>query len=101
MLDDTNMPAVVLTVTVVLLVLAIGTFAFFIVNSEIGYTKTQEESYDVSDPTVAQQCNTQYYIESVTQVEQYNGIAWVTVDPAFWSQTTSKQVTVQPGGMQG
>ena len=42
MLED-NMPFLVLTVTLVLLVLGVGTFAFLVTTSEIGYETSQTE----------------------------------------------------------
>jgi len=99
MMDD-DMPNIIMTVVIVMIVLAVGTFAFFTTTSEIGYEKNRQETFSVDNPKVAQTCNLNYFVESLTRVEQYNGISWVTVDPSYYS-LSNKQVTVQPGGMQG
>lgn len=96
-----DMPKIILTVSVTMIIFAVGFFAFFVVNDEIGYTKENVQDYAVTDPSVAQACETTYFIESVKQVQQFNGIVWVTVDPTEWSQTGTRTVTVQPGGLQG
>jgi hypothetical protein len=97
-MDD--MPKVVLTVTVTLLVFVVGMFAFLVVNEEIGYTKSQTETFSVSDPSVDKTCTTVFYVDSVTSVQQYNGMEWVNVDAAYIS-FSGKQVVVDSGGMQG
>jgi len=95
-----EMPGMILSVTIAMIILAVGVFAFFTTTSEIGYTKQQVQTYNVTDPSVANTFTLRYYPESVTLVEQYNGVGWFTVPIAFW-ELTRNQVVVQPGGMQG
>ena len=95
-----DMPKIILTVSVTMIVLAVGVFAFFVTTSEIGYTKRRQETFSVSDPSVAKTCDLQYYQESIISVEQYNGITWVAVSASDYS-VSPEQVIVQPGGMQG
>ena len=99
-MDESSMPNIVLTVVVSLIILAVGVFAFFVTTGEIGYEKNRVETFTVIDPSVAKTCNTQYYIDSVTTVEQYNGIAWVAVSSTDYT-TGPKSVVVDPSGMQG
>jgi len=96
-----NTPQIIMTVTVAMIVLGVGVFAFFVVNSQIGYTKERVETFSVSDPTVANTFTTSYFIESVKLVEQYNGIQWLTVGAGDWGQTGAKTIVVQASGMQG
>jgi len=95
-----EMPTMIISVTVAMIVLAVGVFAFFITTSEIGFTKEQVQSFNVTNPSVANTFTLRYFPESVKTVEQYNGIAWVAVSSTYW-ELTRNQVVVQPGGMQG
>jgi len=99
MLDD-NMPFVIMTVTLVMIVLAVGTFAFFVTTSEIGYESTQTEEFAVTDPTVAQSCELNYGVDKIDLVEQYNGYVWQTVGSAHYA-LVGQVVVVQASGLQG
>jgi len=97
---DEGMPGIVLTVVISLIILAVGVFAFFVTTGEIGYEKNRVETFTVDDPSVAKTCTLQYYVDSVTLVEQYNGLTWVTVSSTDYT-IGPKQVVVDPSGMQG
>lgn len=97
-MDD--MPKIILTGVVALIILAVGTFAFYTTTQEIGFTREQIEVYNVTNPSITNIFTLQYFPESVTSVYQYNGVGWFIVDPVYWSLSAS-QVTVLPGGMHG
>ena len=99
MLDE-NMPTIVMSIVVVLIMLGIGTFAFLVVTSEIGYQTTQTESFDVADPTVDKECELEYIPDTITLVQQYNGYEWLTVTSAHYS-VSGQTVTISASGMQG
>ena len=79
---EEGMPYLVLTVTIVLLVLGIGTFAFYVTYDSVGFTEEQTEIFDVTNPSVDQTCSLSYYPEKVQHVYQYNGFDWVEIPSA-------------------
>jgi len=99
MMED-NMPMLVLSVTLVLVVLGVGTFAFMVTTSEIGYETTQTEDFTVTDPTVAQHCKLTYAIDTINNVQQWNGYVWQDVGAAHYAQV-GQVVVVQASGLQG
>jgi len=80
-----EMPKIIMTVVIAMLVLVVGTFAFLTVSVNIGYTKEQTETFSVEDPTVDQTLTLQYYVSTISSVYQYNGYEWVLVDPAYYN----------------
>lgn len=99
-MDNTSMPELVMTAVICLIMLGVGTFAFFVTTDEIGFEKQQTETFGVTDPTVANTFTLEWYPESIVLVQQYNGFTWQTVDPSEYS-VSGKDFTIQPGGMQG
>ena len=99
-MDMEGMPAVVLTVTVAMIMLGVGVFAFYITYSEIGYTTDHEQTFNVTNPSVTNTEQLRYHPTSISAVYQYNGIEWLPVDPSFYS-FDGKWFSIQPGGMQG
>ena len=97
---DENMPTIIMTFIIAMIILAAGVLAFFTTTSEIGFTSQQVQTFNVTDPSVANTFTLRYYPEYVVTVEQYNGVTWQAVSATFW-ELTRNQVTVQPGGMQG
>ena len=97
---DEGMPAIVISIVLVMMVFAVGTFAFFVTTSEIGYETSYMEEFTVTDPTVDKVCETTNIIDEVSSVEQYNGFAWVEVGTADYTVGT-QSVTVAASGMQG
>jgi len=99
MFED-NMPVLVMTVTMVLLVLGVGTFAFMVTTSEIGYETTQTEDFTVTNPRVTQHCELANSVDSIVSVQQFNGIAWVAVGSAHYD-LVGQVLVVQASGLQG
>lgn len=96
-----EMPRIVMTIVVALLIFAVGTSAFFILLSPLDLNKSFTQTYNVTDPTVTQVCTIQFEPEANTvTVEQFNGVSWNAVGSAFYS-VNGKRVSVLPGGMQG
>ena len=98
--DDIIGPAAMIAIVLVLIVFAVGAFAFFVTTSEIGYDTTQTEEFAVTNPKVAKVCETSELIDTVNNVEQYNGFAWVAVGSGDYT-VGAQSVTVSPSGMQG
>ena len=99
MIDD-NMPFIVMSVTLVMIVLAVGTFAFMVTTNEIGYETTQTEDFDVTDPTVTQHCELAQSVDEIIYVQQYNGYVWQAVGAAHYD-VVGQVVVVQASGLQG
>jgi len=97
---EESMPEMIMAVSVVLIILGVGVFAFYVVNSEIGYTEIQTEEFPVADPSVPKVCNLAYTIENIISVQQYDGYNWNTVGSADYT-TGAQSVTVLPSGMTG
>jgi len=97
---EEDMAKVVMAVTISLIMLGVGVFAFYVVNSEIGFTERQTEYFAVSDPTVAKVCNLNYPIEGIVSVHQYDGYNWIAVSSSDYT-TGAQSVTVLPSGMTG
>lgn len=97
---DEDMPMIVMTVSLALIILGVGTFAFFVTTSEVGYETTQTEEFSVANPKVDQKCELDYSVDKIDYVEQYNGYAWQTVASSHYS-LSGQTVTVQASGLQG
>jgi len=97
---EEDMAKVVMAVTISLIMLGVGVFAFYVVNSEIGYTERQTEIFKVTDPTIPKVCVLDYAVESIVSVHQYDGYNWVVVGASDYS-VASQTVTIQPSGMSG
>jgi len=97
-----EMPKMILTGVIALIMFAVGVFAFYVTTSTggIGLTEEQSQTFNVTNPSVANTFTLTYYPEYVETVQQYNGVTWVTVSSTYW-ELNMNQVTVQPGGMQG
>lgn len=97
---DESLPKVVLTVVISMLVLTVGVFIFYTVYGSIGYSVDQTETFNVTDPSIANTHTLKYYPESISSVYQFNGVEWVLVDPSYYS-CNQQLFTIQPGGMDG
>jgi len=97
---EEDMPTMILTVSIVMIMLAIGVFAFYVVNSEIGFTEIQTEEFAVADPTVAKDCKLDYSIQGIISVQQYDGYNWNVVGAGDYT-VAGQTVTVLPSGMTG
>ena len=95
-----EMPQMILAVTVTMIILAVGVFAFFTVYSEIGYTTDQTQIFGVTDPSVDQACVLEYSPTGITSIEQYNGVNWYILLPTCYT-VDEKTVIVSSGCLQG
>ena len=100
MMENENMPLIVMSVTLVLIVLAVGTFAFMVTTNEIGYETTQTEDFAVANPKVTQHCKLSQAVDDIIYVQQYNGYVWQTVGSAHYD-LVGQVVVVQASGLQG
>ena len=97
---DENLPTIVMSVTIALIMLGVGAFAFYVTYSEIGFSSSQVETFNVTNPSVDNSFQLNYVPTSITLVEQYNGMTWVVVGSAFYS-SSGDWFTILAGGMQG
>lgn len=97
-MDD--MPNTILSIVVVLIILAAGVSAFFMVYGGVGYTQEQTEIFSVSNPSQDVIVNLGYFPTYIESVEQYNGYNWVLV-PSDGYSVTQKQVTVSNTYLEG
>ena len=97
-MDD--MPNTILSIVVVLIILAAGVSAFFMVYGGVGYTQEQIETFGVSDPSHNVTVTLNYYPSSIETVEQYNGYNWVTIPNAGYT-LTQKTIEVSSAYLEG
>ena len=96
-----DMPKIILTISVILIIFAIGVFMFMSVVTPVQIQKTHTQTFAVTDPTVDQDCILYYAPASGTVVvEQYNGVSWNTVSSTYVS-THGNTVTVEHEGLDG
>jgi len=97
-MEDT--PNLVLTITVALLIIAVGLFVIVTFVGNVGIPSDSTEEFAVSDPSVDFTCTLKYKPSAEPSVSQYNGIQWVSVSDTFVSYN-NRELTVLAGGMQG
>jgi len=97
-MDD--MPNTILSIVVVLIILAAGVSAFFFVYRGVGYTKEQEETFPVSDPSVNNRVTLEYSPTSIVLIEQYNGFSWNTI-PSSGYDVFGKEVEIDKNYLEG
>jgi len=100
---DEDMPKVILTITLSLLILGIGIFTFFYVtmstNESIDLERT--ETFTVSNPSVDQTFTLQQAPDTSTMtVTQYTGFEWISVNPTYVS-VDGRDITIESEGMLG
>lgn len=100
---DEDMPKVILTITLSLLILGIGIFTFFYVtmstNESIDLHRT--ETFTVTNPSVDQTFTLQQSPETSTMtVTQYTGFEWISVDSTYIS-VVDRDITIDSDGMLG
>ena len=96
-----DMPKFILTITIVLIIFAVGVISFLSLIEPMGLERGQNQTFTVTDPTVAKRCTLAYNPDADTViVKQYNGNEWVTVTSTYFS-VSGKTVTVESGGLQG
>jgi len=96
-----DMPKFVLTVTVSMLLLGIGLFVVLVAVTNIGMESSIERTYDVNDPTIDKTITLPAKPSAEPTVIQYNGIAWVAVDPAYVEWNGELTLVVEHEGMFG
>lgn len=97
-MDD--MPSTILSVVVVLIILAAGVSAFFMVYGGVGYTQEQTETFSVNDPSEDAVVTLDYYPTSIEAVEQYNGYNWIVI-PSVGYDLAQKTVTISNTYLEG
>jgi len=97
---EDELPKIVITVVVSLMILGVGVFAFYVLNSEIGFSETQVEIFPVSNPSVAKECQLTHSMDHLVSVEQYDGYSWHAIGASDYT-VAGKIVTVLPSGMTG
>jgi len=95
-----DMPPIVLTVTIALIVFGAGVFAFYVTVEELGTYGDLTEFFGVTDPSVDQTCTLEYEPDAKPTVWQYNGFEWLLVNPTYVDYT-GNTVTVNHSGLQG
>jgi len=96
-----DMPKIILLITVVMIVFAVGVYMFMTVLTPVEVEKSMTQTFGVSDPTTNQLCRLSYTPQSGSvTVEQYNGIGWQTVSSTYVS-TSNNWVTVDSAGLDG
>ena len=98
-MDDS--PKMVLTVTVCLLLLAIGIFVITIFVDTTDLDVARVETFAVTDPSVDLTVTLQLTPAAKPTVEQWNGISWVVVVPADVEWSGARALVIENEGMQG
>jgi len=96
-----DMPKFVLVTTVSMLLLGIGLFVVLVAVTNIGMESSIERTYDVADPTVDKTITLPSKPSTEPTVIQYNGIAWVAVDPTYVEWNGELGLVVEHEGMFG
>jgi len=94
------MPVAILTIVLCLLMLAVGTFAFYVTNNEVGFTEQQTEYFTVTNPSVNRTCSLEHYPDFIISVHQWNGHGWVEV-PSVGYSVNYRVVEVDHNYMEG
>ena len=85
---------VILSVIVLLVVIAVGAFVMFNIVSSVNVSKTQTETFSVTNPAVNQTITIAYIPKvSTIVISQYNGTGWKTLTSSDWT-ITDKTITV-------
>jgi len=96
-----DMASKVLVTIVCLLILGVGIFVVTMFVSTTEMTSDRTETYPVADPSVDFVVNLTYNPSIKPTAEQYNGIAWNTVNSANIEWSGTKEVIIEHEGMQG
>lgn len=102
-MEQEEMPVMLFTIVIALIVMMVGFFAFFYVvnsaNESVEISKT--ETFQVTDPSVDQTFTLSSHAEEETAViTQWTGFEWISVDPSYVSWD-GKKVTIQEEGLLG
>jgi len=104
-MDETSTPFLVLTVTLVMIILAVGTFAFYVTVSQteqiVGSGVTKTETFTVDNPSEDQTFSMSFRPDSTTiTIQQYTGFGWIPVDSTYIS-VDGRDITIEAEGMLG
>lgn len=88
-MDEVSTPFLVLTVSFVLIILAVGTFAFYVTitqteNIEVLDTE-KTETFKVSDPSQDLTVTLSVEADSIQLVQEYNSVDWITIPEAGYT----------------
>jgi len=97
---EQDMPTIIITIVVCLIIIAIGSFVIITFVTEGGIDSHYTQTFDVDNPSVDLTVTLKYKPSEKPTVYQYNTIEWVLVDAAHISYL-DEQVTVAAAGMQG
>ena len=96
-----DMPKFVLTATICMLLLGIGLFVVLVTVTNIGMESSIERIYTVDDSTVDKSITLPAKPSAEPIVIQFNGIEWVSVDPAYVEWNGEVGLVVEHEGMFG
>ncbi len=95
-----EMPPIVLTVTIAMIVFGTGIFAFYVTVDELGTYGDLTEHFAVDNPQIDQTCSLEYDASAKPVVWQFNGFEWLLVNPTYVSYS-GNDVIVSHNGLQG
>ena len=94
-------PKQITTIIICLIMLAVGIFAVATVvqtQENQGVNPQYSGSFSITNPSIDQTCDTGHSDLEDVNVVVWDGTAWVTIDPAFWTYSGTT-VTVLSGGL--
>ena len=101
---EENMPFLVLTVSLCLIIFSVGVFAFYVTSSQINeaYSIDMEytQTFTVTNPSVDQTLTTAHQISSIESVREYNMINWVSI-PSDGYSFTENSIIVDANYLEG
>jgi len=102
---EENMPYVVLTVSLAMIIFAVGTFAFYVTvvqtNNAVDFNTEFTDTFTVTEPSQDQSVTLGHTASSITLVQQYNSIEWVTIPSAGYTFNGENGIVVDSDYLQG
>lgn len=105
-MDDVSTPFMVLSVSLVLIIMAVGTFAFYVTVSqtenvvELDVEKT--ETFAVRNPSVDQTVSLSVEADSIQSVQQYNSVDWSEIPTAGYTfNSGTNKVVIEKEYLEG
>ena len=102
---EENMPYVVLTVSLAMIIFAVGTFAFYVTvvetNNAVDFDATFTETITVTNPSEDQTITLSHSANSITSVQQFNSIQWVTIPSAGYTFDGENELIVDSDYLEG
>jgi len=96
-----DIPKVVLTIVVCLILMAVGIFAVLVFVTTVGMESDVMEQFTVENPAVDKVVTLKSKPSAKPTITQYNGIGWVAVAAADIEWNGLYTLTVEHEGMQG